>query len=171
MVQTRIETLTKDADNDPSDPLAAKDSGIPLMMGVRYTVPIADMSPDKLPILRIEEADIVTIIAERPFPNTATQAFDGWNPIPPKKDERSGKVVVDSSEWEKVRKCWAREVDGDDKDKSKRKKALEDQKTFVGGWAAALGWTEEKLDEIAAIPRRVNMRFSDMYVAVPVLTK
>lgn len=141
------------------------------MVGVRYTVPIADMSPDKLPILRIEEADIVPIFAERPFPNTATQAFDGWNPIQPKKDERSGKVVVDKGEWEKVRKCWAREFDDDDKDKSKQKKALEDQKAFVGGWAAAFGWTEEKLAEIEAIPKRVNMFFSDMYVAVPVLTK
>lgn len=137
--------------NNISELLNSKDSGVPLMMGVLLTTPPPTMAPDKLPTYNIEDAQLQELRAEKNFP-LPTQSHPEWEPSAPQEGPAQWKAVHDK--W--ANPAWGTGLDG--------------QAGFVGKWAEVFGW-DKAMSQLAAIPKRLNERFEDLYVAAPMMNR
>ncbi|KAI9932538.1 hypothetical protein ASPWEDRAFT_100311 [Aspergillus wentii DTO 134E9] len=133
--------------------LDTKDSTVRLMMGVVFNVPEPTLSPDKLPIAETADKNIVELKSALDFPVVEPAAIE-WEPSP-----SSGK-----EQWNDVRKAWKNPSLG---------KGDQGQTGFVSGFAKALGWdnSESKLSKLAGLPKQMDKRFNDLFVAAPLISK
>jgi hypothetical protein len=118
------------------------------MMGVLLTAPPPKMAPDKLPKFNIEDAYKVEL-TEKPFPPPNSSHIE-WEPEEPQ---------AGAAQWKAVHDNWKDPAWG-----------LAGQAGFVKEWSKASGWDED-LSSWAAMPKRLEKKFGELYVASPLTTK
>lgn len=137
--------------NNISELLNSNDGGITLMVGVLLTPPPAEIAPDKLPTFSIEDSQLRELRAEKDFP-PGPQSHPEWEPAAP---------LGGRQQWEIVRDNWKRPAWGTGE---------EGQAGFVSKWAEVFKWGED-MSQFAAIPKRLEEGFMDLYVAAPLVTE
>ncbi|KAI2465290.1 hypothetical protein F4781DRAFT_35927 [Annulohypoxylon bovei var. microspora] len=165
--------------NNIDDLLKVNDSGMRLMSGVLFMAPPPVMSQDRLPVFNIIDATLQQIDAEKGFPALEFSSPD-WEPDQP--------TIDPSEQWTAVHDKWKTPAwntddyddDGDDDDDAEALteggheiKVEEDtrdvQKQFVLSWAEAFQW-DSALSTIAQMPRMLDKRFNELFVAAPMMT-
>lgn len=123
------------------------------MMGVLFNVPPPILSPDKLPPTTTADKTIVDIAAHRKFPVINSSA-DEWEPAP----------SVKEGQWNAVHDAWKNPTLGTGSRGAAR---------FVDLFASAFHWdkTGFKLTSLASLPKRMDARFDDLFVAAPLISK
>ncbi|KAI1098286.1 hypothetical protein F4804DRAFT_132081 [Jackrogersella minutella] len=157
--------------NNIDDLLKVDNSGIQLMSGVLFMAPPPVMSQDRLPVFNIMDATLQEIDAEKGFPAIEYSNSD-WEPDQPTTDP--------SKQWAAVQDKWKTPGwDSDDDDdfstEGSPEAAVEEdardvQKQFVQSWAEAFQW-DSALSAIAKMPRMLDKRFNELFVAAPMMTK
>lgn len=109
------------------------------------------MAPDKLPTFNIEDAELQEFVAEKKFP-PPTPSHPEWKPEAPHEGAAQWKAVHDN--W--TNPAWGTGDEG--------------QAGFVGKWAEVFGW-DKAMSQLAAIPKRLEKGFENLYVAAPLMTK
>lgn len=125
-------------------------------MGVLFNVPPPILSLDKLPAAGTADKNIEEIPAEKQFP-PVTSSNGRWEPAPHPAGE-------DDQKWKSVHDTWNNPSLG---------KGGEGQAGFVSLLAEALNWdnTDSRLSKLAGLPKRMNERFDDLFIAAPLISK
>ncbi|KAI9648823.1 hypothetical protein NHQ30_003464 [Ciborinia camelliae] len=133
--------------NHISDLLNADSEGTPQMMGVLFIAPPPIIAADPFPAFNIEDASLVSLQAEKPFPDFK-DAHPDWIPTKPAPGEK---------QWKDVHDYWEKPVMG-----------LPAQEDFVTMFKSAFAWG----DKISKwkMPERLGKKFDDLYIAAPLLT-
>ncbi|RWA09800.1 hypothetical protein EKO27_g5282 [Xylaria grammica] len=141
--------------------LSKAQGGITLMMGVSLTAPPPQMSDDRLQIFDILDADLQSLISEKPFPEPPPP-HPYWDPVAP---------LPGAQQWADVRSTWEKpDWDTNEVSGSGQKQAEPGVQTqFVTGWAESFGW-DVALAQLAKIPKKLDDLFDELYVAAPLLT-
>ncbi|KAL2107140.1 hypothetical protein VUR80DRAFT_5667 [Thermomyces stellatus] len=133
--------------NNIDDLLDEKDGGMKLMTGVLFTAPPPVMSKDKLQVFDIIDSSLMKVPSDKGFP-LPEKGHSDWDPVPP----AGGK-----DPWDAVRSRW------------KTPAWDTDATQFVKSWINAFSW-DQKLSDFAKMPKFLEKRFNQLYVAAPMMT-
>lgn len=143
------------------------------------------MAEDRLQVFSVLDADLQSLVSERPFP-AVVAAGGQWEAVKPLKGGRR--------QWDEVAGLWEEpdwdedgdgsgggggsaveeeEEDGESGNGDSNGEGDEEhpgvQTQFVTGWAAAFGW-DTALARLAKMPERLGDAFDRVYIAAPLLT-
>lgn len=124
------------------------------MMGVLLTVPPPDIYPLYPPVRSILDDNTVDLQSKKSFPIMpwSNEAFEPVRHIPP------------ANPWNNVHQAWNQPLLG---------KGDGGQSGFVSRWAEVFNWNKSgsKLESLAGLPKKMDARFNDLFVAAPLMTK
>ncbi|KAI0901553.1 hypothetical protein F4806DRAFT_490030 [Annulohypoxylon nitens] len=157
--------------NNINNLLNVDNSDIRLMSGVLLMVPPPVMSQDRLPVFNVMDAMLQEIDAEKGFPAEEYSSPD-WEP--------DQSTVVPSEQWTAVHDKWKSpawntdEYDEDvltecDREVEVQEDTRDVQTQFVKSWAEAFQW-DSALSTLARMPRMLDKRFNELFVAAPMMT-
>ncbi|PHH92176.1 hypothetical protein CDD83_8562 [Cordyceps sp. RAO-2017] len=133
--------------------LSPSSSSVTLMMGTVLTAPPPVMSQDRLPVFDIADATLVEIDGD-PLP-AGQPSQETWTPDAPA--EGTGQWAAVHDKWKSP--SWDAAGQGGDGVQSQ----------FVKTWAQTLGW-DAALAALAGLPKLLDGRFNEIYVAAPLMT-
>lgn len=155
--------------NNIDDLLDEKDGGMKLMTGVLFTAPPPVMSKDKLQVFDIIDSSLMKVPSDKGFP-LPEKGHSDWDPVPP----AGGKDPWDAvrSRWKTP--AWDTDAVGDPARRStqgasQEAKGRDVQTQFVKSWINAFSW-DQKLSDFAKMPKFLEKRFNQLYVAAPMMT-
>ncbi|KAI1406916.1 hypothetical protein F5Y13DRAFT_183807 [Hypoxylon sp. FL1857] len=144
--------------NNISDLLNSDEGAITLMAGVLITAPKATIAPDPFPPYQVADADLQTLLSEKPFPALAT-ADDAWAPDQPS----TGDNVKE--QYDAVYGAW---------NNASTSPGNGVQKGFVELLAKTMQWKTAGISGDAQLVPGIpytEEEFMNSYVAAPLLTK
>jgi hypothetical protein len=160
------------------------------MTGILVTAPPPILSQDRIKKFKILEATLRRIKAGRAFPKEVP-CYDDWVPDKPAKGVKQWDDVHDKWKtpmWDDDNKASEKTMSDKDtasgdasKEMMSEKIGEEDtvsqssdtkdfQTQFVQLWAKAFKW-DETLSSIARLPKNMDRRFKEVFVAAPLMTK